>query len=113
MDTLMRLRGLDGRAILTAVCLGLSLGMSGYAVYRSLAPPPNSVSVDESDTEQTVVARTDLPAQTILAGTDLEPRRVKTDQMVPGALRDLTISDHIRLLAPVRAGQQIVAFLRD
>ena len=39
----MKLRGWDGRALITAVCLGLSLGMSGYAAFRPLAPsaPPD------------------------------------------------------------------------
>ena len=46
MAGLVNFRALDGRPVLTAVCLGLSLGMSSYAAYRaSLAPLPTPVVV--------------------------------------------------------------------
>jgi hypothetical protein len=44
MAGLVNFRALDGRTVLTAVCLGLSMGMSTYAAYRaSLSPLPTTV----------------------------------------------------------------------
>lgn len=106
----MHFRRLDRRARLTAICLGLSIGMSGYAVYRAMpagvAPPAQEVGV-----EQELVARIDLPAQTLLTPANVEARRVNAAR--DAVLHDLTLSDHIVLEMPIRAGQPITGFRRD
>jgi hypothetical protein len=62
----------DGRSILVAVCLGLSLGMSVYSVYRTLVPA--------SPPALTLVA---VPAPVQVMPVHVVPEQAVPEQAVP------------------------------
>jgi hypothetical protein len=114
----MRMGKLTGQARVTAACLGLALGMSVYSVYRVMGGQDRPTPVVYNGPVLTVVvALRDMPAQTVLNSADPELTTrdvkgtfVKSDDLVPGALRDISIGEEVRLLSDVKAGQQITNY---
>jgi hypothetical protein len=114
----MRMGKLTGQARVTAACLGLALGMSGYSVYHAMGgqdrPTP---AVYAGPVVPVVVALRDLPAQSVLNADDpqlttrdVKGSQVKPDEIAPGALRDIMVGQRITVLADVKARQQITNY---